>query len=230
MLSFFLDNIHPFWEGIRVSFELTFCALLLGILVAAGAVALRQERQLWWLNAPISVFFLFLRSTPILVQIYLVYYGFGQFDAVRHSLFWPMLQNPTYCAIWALGFNSAAYTSVIMQGALDAIPKGEIEAATALGFTARQRLFGLQGKRALLNLWPNYTNEIIMVFKATSIASTITVLELMGMTRQLISDTFQVTDCLIIAGILYLLITYSLTLVLKLIEYLCLPNPTTKRL
>lgn len=225
MLDFFWIHRYAFAEGVTRSLMLTLLSLLLGMLFAAVSTTLREQRRLHFLNYPFLGLYLFLRSTPLLVQFYLIYYGLGQFEWIRNSHLWPLLQNPSYCAILALGLNSAAYSSVIIQGAIRSTPRGEIEACKALGFTPWQQFCGVLGKRMLLQIWPNYTNEIIMVFKATAIASTITVLELMGITRQLISDTYQTTECLAIAGILYLLITYGFTIALKEIERIWLPKP-----
>jgi arginine transport system permease protein len=213
MLDFFITYHGLFLKGLATSLWLTAGGLILGLLFASFSTWAIQSRR-YWLHLPIRGFNLFLRGTPFLVQIYLLYYGLPQFSWIRDSVLWSLFQSPTHCAILALALNSSAYTTVLLDGAVRAIPRGEMEAAQALGFSKAQLFFWIQLKRVLLNSWPAYTNEVILIFKATSIASTITVLDLMGVTRQLISDTYQTMDCLLIAGIFYLLTTYLLSSIL----------------
>lgn len=217
MFDFFITHFETFKMGVLVSLGLTFSSLFLGLILAAVSTAVLQSRFRLG-GFLIRTLNQFLRGTPILVQIYLMYYGLGQFEWIQNSVLWPWLQHPSYCAVLALALNSSAYTTVLLQGAVRAIPNGEMEACKVLGFTPWQMLVRVLLKRAFINIWPAYTNEIIMVFKATSIASTITVLDLMGVTRQLMSETYQTMDCLLIAGVLYLTITYLLSAVLYWIK------------
>ena len=210
MIDFILVHTPAFLQGLATSLWLALCGLLLGITLATLSTLAIQSR-VTWLSLPVQAFNHFLRSTPFLVQIYLLYYGLPQFDFIRESIVWPLLASPAFCAILALALNSNAYTTVLLDGAVRAIPKGESEAAEALGFSKMQRFFSIQLKRVLINIWPSYTNEVILIFKATAIASTITVLDLMGVTRQLMAETYRMTECLLIAGVLYLLTTYLLS-------------------
>lgn len=213
MFDFFITHHAAFLEGLGTSLWLTVSGLLLGILFAAFGTWAIQSKQPWF-SLPVRGINHFLRSTPFLVQIYLLYYGLPQFSFIQDSILWSLLQSPTHCAVLALALNSNAYTTVLLEGAIRSIPRGETEAAEALGFSKSQLFFWIQLKRVLISSWPAYTNEVILIFKATSIASTITVLDLMGVTRQLMSDTYQTTECLIIAGILYLFTTYILSVFL----------------
>lgn len=210
MFNFFITHHAAFLEGLKTSLWLTAAGLLLGIFFASlSTLAIQSQKP--WCSLPVRSLNHFLRSTPFLVQVYLLYYGLPQFSFIQDGILWPLLQSPTHCAILALALNSSAYTTVLLDGAIRAIPRGEIEAAEALGFSKSQLFFWIQLKRVLIKSWPAYTNEVILIFKATSIASTITVLDLMGVTRQLMSDTYRTTECLLIAGILYLLTTYILS-------------------
>ncbi|MEY3182898.1 MAG: Octopine transport system permease protein OccM [Pseudomonadota bacterium] len=217
MFDFFINHHVAFLSGLKTSLLLTASGLLLGIVFAALSTWAIQSQKPWY-ALPVQSINHFLRSTPFLVQIYLLYYGLPQFSWIHSGPLWAFFESPTLCAILALALNSSAYTTVLLHGAIRAIPKGEIEAAESLGFSKSQLFFWIQLKRVLLNSWAAYTNEIILIFKATSIASTITVLDLMGVTRQLMSDTYQTTECLAIAGILYLLTTYLLSVFLFAIK------------
>jgi His/Glu/Gln/Arg/opine family amino acid ABC transporter permease subunit len=217
MFNFFMTHHVAFLDGLKTSLWLTAAGLLLGISFAALSTWAIQSQKPWF-SLPVRSLNHFLRSTPFLVQLYLLYYGLPQFSFIQDSVLWSLLQSPTYCAILALALNSNAYTTVLLDGAIRTIPRGEIEAAETLGFSKSQLFFWIQLKRVLIKSWPAYTNEVILIFKATSIASTITVLDLMGITRQLMSDTYQTTECLIIAGILYLFTTYILSAFLYLIK------------
>ena len=168
-----------------------FFGLLAGILLATLSTLAIQSQGLLGCHGPYKGLIIFYVARRFWSNLYLLYYGLPQFSVVHDSIFWPLLASPAFCAILALALNSNAYTTVLLQGAVRAIPKGENEAAEALGFSKMQLFWRIQLKRVLLNTWPAYSNEVILIFKATAIASTITVLDLMGVTRQLMADTYR---------------------------------------
>ncbi|SEQ95816.1 octopine/nopaline transport system permease protein [Faunimonas pinastri] len=167
------------------------------------------------------------RGTPLLVQLFLIYYGLGQFPAVRHSLLWPFLREPYWCAVLALALNTAAYGSEIIRGGLLSVGSGQIEAARACGMsrllTFRRIVLPLAVRQAL----PAYGNEFISMVKATSLASIITLMEITGVAAKLISETYRVTEVFVVAGALYLLLNVVLTRILAAIELWL--NPTIVR-
>ena len=160
----------------------------------------------------------FLRGTPLLVQLFLVYYGLAQFEAVRQSAFWPVLRDPYWCAVITLTLHTAAYIAEILRGAIQAIPPGEIEAARALGMSRGQALLRIILPRAARIGLPAYSNEVILMLKASALASTITLLELTGMARTIIARTYLPVEIFFAAGMFYLLIAFVLVRGFKLLE------------
>lgn len=209
-LDFALEILPQLLSGAVLSLQLVALALLLGLLLALPVAMARLSRF-----APISALaggyvFVF-RATPLLVQIFLIYYGLGQFEAVRTSILWPFLREPFWCAILALTLNSAAYTAEIIRGGIRSVPFGQIEAARALGMSGpllyRRVILPLAWRQAL----PAYGNEMIQMVQASSLASTITLLELTGVARAIAARTFQPVEAFVIAGAIYLLLNFALT-------------------
>ena len=129
-----VDNLPRLLEGALLTVELVVLALLLGMVFALPAALMRVSEN-WWLRAPAYGYIFFFRGTPLLVQIFLIYYGLGQFEAIRESALWPVLREPYWCAIIAFALNTGAYTAEILRGAIEAVPTGQIEAARAFGMS-----------------------------------------------------------------------------------------------
>ena len=155
-----------------------------------------------------GVYVFLFRSTPLLVQIFLIYYGLGQFAAVRESFLWPLLKEAYWCAILALTLNTAAYTGEIMRGGIQAVPFGQIEAARALGMSRPLLYRRIVLPQALRTILPAYGNEMIQMVQATSLASAITLIELTGAARTIASRSFQPVEMFIIAGAIYLAMNF----------------------
>ncbi|SAL63888.1 polar amino acid ABC transporter inner membrane subunit [Caballeronia arvi] len=158
------------------------------------------------------------RGTPALVQLFFIYYGFGQFSFIRHSMLWPVLRDPFMCAVLALGMNSGAYTARILMGALSAVPKGIVEAAQALGLSNTSILVKIKAPIAIRISIPAYANETILNLKATSLASTVTIMELTGTSKLLVSETYAPYEIFVGAGLVYLAMTYILAHFFKYLE------------
>ena len=159
------------------------------------------------------------RGTPLLVQLFLFYYGLGQISFVRDNpALWWIIGDGVHCAVMALALNTAAYTSEILRGGLMSIPGGLVEAAQACGMSRllcfRRITFPLAIRQAL----PAYGNELVLVVKGTSLASTITVLEITGHAKRLMSQTYAILEVFAIAGVLYLLINLVLITLVRLLE------------
>ncbi len=150
-------------------------------------------------------------GTPLLIQIFLIYYGPGQFEWLKASPLWPLLKQPWFCAVLALGLNTAAYSTRLFKGALDAIPAGEVEACRALGFNGRQTLW-MKVRHAARHLVPAYSNEVILVLKGSSLASTITIMDIMGLAQGLNAQTYDTLAVFGVAGGLYLAMNGLLTI------------------
>lgn len=212
-----LDSIWPLLGGLPVTIELVVLSLALGFALAIG-LALMRLSDVAILSALAYGFSFVFRGTPLLVQIFLVYYGFGQFEAVRDSVVWPVLREPFGCAVIALTLNTAAYTSEIIRGGLQAVPLGQIEAARACGMSPALVFRRISFPQALRYALPAYGNEIILMVKATSLASTITLLEVTGIARIMIAQTFAPLEIFIVAGAIYLLLNFIVTQLVNHLE------------
>ena len=189
------------WNGLIVTLELLAISatvvLAIACLVAGGRLSGRRALRL-----PALVYASGLRGTPLLVQIYLIYYGLAQFAVIRHSPFWPVLRHAWPCALIAFSLNMGAYASEVVRAAVLAVPAGEREAAASLGLTRGQTLRDVVLPRALRIGLPALVNEVLIQLKATSLASTVTVLDLTGVARRLSAATFSTTP-LMEAGLIY---------------------------
>jgi len=204
-------------EGAWLSLELVGVAVLAGLILALPMGIARASRH-WYVRALPYGYIFFFRGTPLLVQLFLVYYGLAQFEAVRQGPLWPYLRDPYWCAIITMTMHTAAYIAEILRGAIQAIPPGEIEAARALGMSRRQALFYIILPRAARIGLPAYSNEVILMLKASALASTITLLELTGMSRTIIARTYQPVEIFFAAGVFYLVAAYVLVQGFRLLE------------
>ncbi len=219
MLNFKLmwESVPDLLGGMVVTLELTVLSLIFGMMLALPLAALRTARNpILWM--PAYGYITFFRGTPLLVQIFLIYYGSGQFDWIRETLLWPVLREAYWCAILAFSMNTAAYTAEILRGAIQAVPRGEIEAGLALGMS-RWLVFRLISlPRAFRLALPAYGNEIILVIKSSSLASTITLLDITGVARTLVAHTYAPYEIFLVAGALYLVLVLATTRVLAIVE------------
>ena len=196
-------------QGATVTLELVAIAVLAGLILAIPLGIARSSRK-WYVSAVPHGYIFFFRGTPLLVQLFLVYYGGAQFDAVHHSALWPYLRDPFWCAAATMTLHTAAYIAEILRGAIQAIPKGEIEAARALGMSRTKALLYIILPRAVRIGLPAYSNEVILMLKASALASTVTLLDLTGMARTIIARTYLPVEIFFAAGVLYLLISFVL--------------------
>lgn len=196
--------------GLVTTLELTLFSLLLGIVLAA-LMTWVLELRLPVATQLVQLWVLLFTGTPLLIQIFLIYYGPGQFEWLKASPLWPLLKQPWFCAVLALGLNTAAYSTRLFKGALDAIPAGEVEACRALGFNGRQTLW-MKVRHAARHLVPAYSNEVILVLKGSSLASTITIMDIMGLAQGLNAQTYDTLAVFWVAGGLYLAMNGLLTI------------------
>lgn len=217
MFSTVLQNLPLLFHGVLTTAMLVVCALVVGFLLASALTLLMNARirPLTWL---IEAWIFMIRGTPLLLQIFLIYYGSAQFVWLRDSALWVLFKEPFFCAVLALALNTSAYTTEIFSGAMAGIPFGEVEACYAYGMTRWQALTRIIFPRALRAVIPAYSNEVIMVLKASSLASTITLLDLMGVTRQIIAATYQTIPFYLLAGALYLALNGLVMISFRLLE------------
>lgn len=209
-----LDNLPALMSGVALTLFLTAIALVFGVCIAL-ALSLMKESHSKLARRFVSGLLFFVRGTPLLVQLFLVYYGLGQFEALRHSVLWVALSQPMVCALLVLSVNTGCYTSVIFTGAIRAVPKNYYQAAAALGMSRGLTLRRVILPRALQIALPAYSNEVLIVLKSTSLASVITLMEIMGVTQDLISQTYDTLYWYAVAGALYLILNVIIILVFR---------------
>ncbi|PWC49953.1 ABC transporter permease [Azospirillum sp. TSA6c] len=216
------DSLPRMLGGLTLTLQLIVGSLALGALVAFGVALLRLSGNRVVETLAAAYVFVF-RGTPLLVQIFLVYYGLGQFEFIRDSILWPFLREPYWCAILALTLNTGAYTSEVLRGAILSVPQGQVEAARACGMSRALAFRRIVLPVAIRQMLPAYGNEVILMVKASSLASTITMMEITGVARRMIAQTFAVFEIFIVAGILYLLINFVATRLIRHAEWRMTP-------
>ncbi|WP_374565235.1 ABC transporter permease [Ideonella sp.] len=204
-----LDSLPMYGQGALVTLALLALSLGFGMLLALPLAMLRSLPSPWaW--RPVWAFTYVMRGTPLLVQVFLLYYGLAQFEVVRESALWPLLRSAWFCAVAAFVLNTGAYTTEILYGAMRAVPGGEVEAAKALGMsrwtTFRRVILPSAFRRSL----PAYGNEVVLMLHATSLASTVTLYDLTGAAREVNSRFYMPFEAFITAGVCYLLLTFVL--------------------
>lgn len=205
-----------FWDGTLITLKLVFLSSLAGLMIALPlALARSSKYRRYWI--PAYAYIYFFRGTPLLIQLFLLYYGLGQFTAVTESFLWPVLGDAEWCGLIGLTLNTAAYTAEILRGGIRAIPRGEIEAANAFGMSwwVLQRRIILP--RALRIAWPAYGNEVVLLLKGSALVSTIAVWDLMGETRSVFARTYAL-EIFVYAAIIFFLLTFVLTRIFNQIE------------
>ena len=219
MLDFdlMMEVLPKLWKGVGMSGRLSMLILLLAFVLAIPLAFARNAKNRI-LSVPANAYILFFRGTPALIQVFLVYYGTGQFPWIRSSMAWTILRDPFWCLIIALGMNGAAYSAELFAGAMRNVSRGVVEASRALGLswyaTVRTVIFPIALRSAL----PAYSNEIILTVKATSLASTITIMDLTGMARLEVARTYAPYEVFLTAAAIYVAITALLTQALKQLE------------
>jgi len=216
--AFFLEIIPVLLAGLPLTLLLTTASMVIGFFLAL-LLALAQQGNRRIVIWPIRDFVAVFRGTPLLVQIFLIYYGLGQFRPSLQAIgIWWLFREPYWCAIVALSLNEAAYGSEILRGAIKAVPRGLTEAATASGMSKLLTLRLIVLPLALRNAIPNYTNEIILMVKGTSLASIITLMEITGIAQGLISQTYRAVEVFVAAGAIYLTLNFAIISALNALE------------
>lgn len=218
-LGFFAEILPKLFAGLPLTLELAGQSILYGGVLAL-VLALAQRLEIPVIDWPIRGFVALFRGTPLLVQIFLIYYGLGQFRPTLQALgLWGLFREPYWCAILALTLNTAAYGSEILRGGLQSVPKGQIEAAQAAGMPPLLLLRRIILPVALRQALPAYGNEIILMVKGTSLASIVTLMEVTGIAYGIISQTYRAIEVFACAGAIYLVLNFLITRALGWIEY-----------
>jgi len=206
-LSLIVESVPKMLMGIGTTLELLVLAIILGTILAVLLLLMRisNRRYLAW---PSIVYIYIFRGTPILVQIFIIYHGLPQFEFIRESIFWPILREPYGCAVLALTLNNAAYVSEIFRGGVNGVDKGLLEAGAALGLSVRQRFMYITTPIAIRLSIPAYSNDVVGLMKATALASTITILDMMGIARNLVAETYAPYEIYLSLAVIYLVMTW----------------------
>jgi arginine/ornithine transport system permease protein len=211
------ESLPTYWTGLLTTLELLVVALAFGLLGALPLGVMRASSRRW-LSAPVWIYTYVIRGTPMLVQLFLIYYGLAQFEAVRASVFWPWLSNAWFCAVLAFSVNTCAYTTEMIAGAIRATPHGEVEAARSLGMSWALLMRRIVLPSALRRCLPAYSNEVIMMLHGTSLASVVTLLDLTGAARELNSHYYLPFEAFVTAGLFYLVLTFMLVALFRVAE------------
>ena len=212
-----IETFPKLLVGLNITIQLVSISLIVGFCLAIGLALLRLSNNLF-LNFFAKTYVFYFRGTPLLVQIFLIYYGIAQFEFIRESFVWSFFKEAYWCGILALTLNTCAYSSEIIRGGIQSVPFGQIESAKSVGMSRfllyRRIILPIAFRQAL----PAYGNEMILMVKATSLVSTITLMEVTGIARLIIAKTFSPVEVFIVAGLIYLTINFIITRLVNFCE------------
>ena len=223
-LSVYLNQSLLFKNFIEVIAGLDNTLLLLIISLPIGFVlslvfALGRLSANKFISKPIASYIFIVRGTPLLVQIYLIYFGLGSIKFIRESFLWYLLKEPFWCGVLALTINTVAYGSEIFRGGIQSVTKSQVESGQALGLNKIMLLRKLIIPIALRKVLPSYGNELILMVKATSLVSLTTYMEMTGIARKIMAKTFAPVEAFVAAGILYLFLNFLMIQFIKYLEW-----------
>jgi octopine/nopaline transport system permease protein len=200
-----------------ITLKLLSVSLVIGLFIGLIFAILRLNKNIFISRFAYGYSYIF-RGTPLLVQIFIIYFGLGQIEYLRSTVLWVILKEPYWCAIIAFALNTGAYTSEILRSAFQTIKPGLIEAGKSLGISNKIIFYKIQIPIAIRQSLPAYGNEIILMMKGTSLASTVTLMDLTGVAKYIISTTFKPVEVFIVAGGIYLFMTFIIHNVIKYLE------------
>ncbi len=222
------SSLPEFGHGLRVCLTLLFISVATGLALSVPLAVARVSSR-WWLARPVWLFTFVFRGTPLLVQLFVIYYGFAQFPAVRESSLWPLLREAWFCAWLAFALNTTAYTTEIFAGALRATSHGEVEAARAYGLAGVKLYTRVLLPSALRRALPQYSNEVVGMMHATAIASTVTLVDVTRVARDVYANHLLPVEAFGSAAVIYFTLTFSMVGAFKLLERHTLRHLGTQR-
>ena len=216
-LDLMVSSFPKLINATLVTLKLLSLSLVFGLILGLFFAILRLNKNIF-LNK-FSYFYSYIfRGTPLLVQIFIIYFGLGQIEFLRSSFIWIILKEPYWCTIIAFSLNTGAYTSEILRSAFETIDKSFLEAGESLGISKKIIFYKIQIPIAIRQSLPAYGNEIILMLKGTSLASTVTLMDLTGVAKYIISTTFKPIEVFIVAGGIYLFMTFIIHNIIKFLE------------
>ena len=211
------ESFFKIIQGIPLTLQVVIIATILGFILAI-LVALMRISGRGILSIPAYYFVYLIRGTPLLLQLYFVYYGLGQFSFIRESFLWPILREPYWCGIITLTISTGAYSSEIIRGGIMSVSKGYLEASNALGMSKFMTFMKVTLPITFRQALPAYGNELILMVKASSLISIITLMEITGIARTIISKTYAPVEIFLVAGSIYLFINFLIVVSVNFAE------------
>ena len=216
-LELMVNSLPKLLNAAVITLKLLSVSLIIGLFIGLFFAILRLNKNILINRFAYGYSYVF-RGTPLLVQIFIIYFGLGQIEYLRSTVLWVILKEPYWCAIIAFALNTGAYTSEILRSAFQTIKPGIIEAGKSLGISNKVIFYKIQIPIAIRQSFPAYGNEIILMMKGTSLASTVTIMDLTGVAKYIISTTFKPIEVFIVAGGIYLFMTFIVHNVIKFFE------------
>jgi octopine/nopaline transport system permease protein len=221
--AFLADTLLKLLGALPTTLTLFFSSLALGLALSLGIVAMRVSR--WpFLSYPARFYIMLFRGTPLLIQMFLIYYGLGQFPAIRESFLWVVLRSPYGCAVVSLALCTAGYTAEIIRGGLLSVPHGQIEAGLAVGMSRWALLRRIIAPVTLRQALPAYSTEAVLLVKSTALASLVTVWDVTGVAQQIIQRTYRTMEVFACAAVIYLLLNFLIVRAIGWLEHRLTPH------
>jgi len=215
--SIIADNLPLLFKGLALTLQLLAISLVIGFVLAIPLAIMAASKNAW-VRSPVKFFIYIFRGTPLLIQMFIIYYGLAQFDWLRESVLWIVFKEAYWCAVIAFALNTAAYTAEIFRGAIKQTPKGELEAAEACGMSRFHQYLHIILPSALRRSIPMYGNEVIFMLHATVLAGVITLVDLFGAAKIINSRYYAPFESFISVGLFYLVLTFTIVFIFKVVE------------
>ncbi|WP_295719130.1 ABC transporter permease [uncultured Halovibrio sp.] len=214
---FTATTVMHYWGGLTTTVQLVFLSLVIGLLMAVPLAILRTVRNPF-VSGPVWLYTYLFRGTPLLIQLYIIYYGIGQIEGIQETFWWDIFRDPFYPALLAFTLNTAAYTTEIIRGALMATPPGEVEAAKAYGMSWALRMRRIILPSAFRRAIQAYSNEVIFMLHASAIASVVTIVDLTGAARDIYSRFYAPFTAFIAVALVYMALTFLIVYAFRRLE------------
>jgi arginine/ornithine transport system permease protein len=213
-----IESIPRILDGTLITLQITGLSIVLGFCLAIPLSLMRISKNRL-ISVPAYGFIFYFRGTPLLVQIFLIYYGSGQFQEFLSQIgLWRFFKEAYFCAVLSLTLNTAAYSAEIFRGGIQGVPYGEIEAARACGMSGALLYRRIILPKAIRIVWPAYTNELVFLLQASSLVSIITLMDITGVARVISARSFAFYELFLFAALIYLILVYGLLFICKRIE------------
>ncbi|WP_111494454.1 ABC transporter permease [Marinobacter bohaiensis] len=206
-----------YWDGLVTTVQLVFLSLVIGLVLSVPLAVMRTVHNPF-VSGPVWLYTYLFRGTPLLIQLYIIYYGIAQIEGIQDTFWWVIFKDPFYPALLAFVLNTAAYTTEIIRGALEATPYGEVEAAKAYGMSWMKRMQRIILPSAARRALQAYSNEVIFMLHASAIASVVTIVDLTGAARDIYSRFYAPFDAFIAVALIYMALTFTIVFCFRLLE------------